>query len=756
MTDLIWSSVPLMTAIDVSVAVVALVVGAALWRQWRDFRVLRMSRAAALLYACLLLTAVFYLGDLLAMYVLPSFVGHEAAMRSMRDMHLNWSWIVTLVGVGALGIGLLLMARVLVPRTAAALADASAARDALAQANAVLEQRVAERTAALDEDIRRREAVEGALRESEARYRDLFDASPIALWEEDWSRVKALVDRWCDESGSNLESHLDAHPERLQEACAAIRIVDVNAATLKLYGAHEKAAFLAAVHRRLRAGSFEGFRERLLGFTAGERRMVSEFEETRGDGTRVVVRATLEIVEAHRQDWARVFSAMEDITGFRSLSTRLSYQASHDALTGLVNRREFDRQLQRLLESARIDGAVHALAYMDLDQFKVVNDSCGHVAGDELLRQVSGLLQARVRRADTVARLGGDEFGVLMENCPLEQAQRLAASILEGLGEMRFAWEGRTFVVGISIGLVPIGPESGGGGEVLSAADAACFTAKDLGRNRAHVYREGDVELLSRRAEMRWITRINDALESGRLWLARQPIVPVGRRDDAGLHHELLLRMQGEDGETVAPGAFLPAAERYGLCSRLDRWVVEHALGWYASQPVALGHLSLCSLNVSGQSLGDPDFLHFVRNALEASPMPGEKLCFEITETAAIANLTGAVRFMSELRDRGVRFALDDFGSGLSSFGYLKTLPVDFLKIDGVFVRDIADDPVDRAMVDSINQIGHVMGKRTIAEFVESDAVLRVLAELGVDFAQGYAIGRPAPLVAPDALSGVG
>ncbi len=737
-----------MTAIDLVIIAAAVSVGLALWRHRAQVRELAMLPAAALLFAGLAMIAVFYGVDLAIMHVLPAMVGMERSMDVMRSLHLNWNWLASLVVVCAITVGMLRLTRSLIPHTAAALEHLRRAEQALSVANEGLERRMQQRTAELEVDIRHRREAEIALIESEARYRALFDASPISQWEEDWSRVKTLVDRWKEAADGDLAAHLDAHPELLQEASAAIRIVDVNAATLKLYGASDKGAFLEQVQRRLREGSFDGFRERLLGFASGQSRVVSEIEEFRDDGQRFVARATLDLPRQHGRDWSRIYAAMEDVTSFRHLSTRLSYQASHDALTGLINRREFDQRLQRLLESARTEGVSHALAYMDLDQFKVVNDSCGHVAGDELLRQVSGLLQTRVRRSDSLARLGGDEFGVLMETCTLEQAQRVAGGILEAIREMRFSWQGRTFSVGISIGLVPIDAQSGSNTEVLSTADAACFTAKDLGRNRAHVYREGDVELISRRAEMRWITRINDALDSDRLWLARQPIVPVGG-GDAGLHMELLLRMRGEGGETIAPGAFLPAAERYGLTPRLDRWVLQHALDWYAAEPAALRQLALCSINLSGQSLGDPGFLQTVLSALDASPVPGSKLCFEVTETAAIANVTSALRFMNELRARGVRFALDDFGSGLSSFGYLKTLPVDFLNIDGVFVKDIAHDPVDRAMVQSINDIGHVMGKRTIAEFVESEEILRTLKDIGVDFAQGHAIGRPAPLIAP-------
>ena len=445
-----------------------------------------------------------------------------------------------------------------------------------------------------------------------------------------------------------------------------------------------------------------------------------------------------------------------DVTEAHNLSQELSYQASHDSLTGLVNRRELENRLARVLETARTDGSHHALCYLDLDQFKVINDTCGHVAGDELLRQLSEILRSKVRRRDTLARLGGDEFGVLMEHCVLRQAQRVANTLRKCVEDFRFSWENKTFTIGVSIGLVPVTTDSASVAAALSAADTACYVAKDQGRNRVHVYHPEDLELARRHGEMQWVARINQALEEDRFCLSVQPIRALSDIDaESGLslpgcdshgYYELLLRMRDAGGRMVPPGAFLPAAERYSLSVKLDRWVVEKIFSWLDEHPEQLDRLSLCSINLSGHSIANEEFLQFVISRLDGTNVPAEKLCFEITETAAITNLVSATRFITALKGWGCCFALDDFGSGLSSFAYLKQLDVDYLKIDGVFVKDIVDDPISLAMVKSINDIGQVMGKRTIAEFVENDGILEKLREVGVDYAQGYRIGRPTPL----------
>jgi len=436
-----------------------------------------------------------------------------------------------------------------------------------------------------------------------------------------------------------------------------------------------------------------------------------------------------------------------DTTEMQHLTNKMAFLASHDSLTGLLNRHEFEVRLQQVLESARTDGSQHAVCYLDLDQFKIVNDTCGHVAGDELLKQLTHQLHGKVRASDMLARLGGDEFGVILESCDPDTAYRIADGLRQSIKDFRFAWQDRFFEIGVSIGLVPITAASGSMTEVLSAADSACYVAKDLGRNRVHIYQPNDDALARRHGEMQWVQRINDGLEGNRFQLYGQHMIPLAA--GAPTFCEILLRLHEEGTGLIPPNAFIPAAERYYLMPSIDRWVVARALAMIGRNRWSEGTSDqpmMYAINLSGQSLCDDQFLDFVVSHLQESGIPPARICFEITETAAIANLTRAIDFMSRLKDIGCRFALDDFGSGLSSFGYLKSLPVDYLKIAGNFIQDIVVDPVDHAMVDAINQIGHVMGLTTIAESVESDAILQKLRNLGIDYAQGYGISEPAPL----------
>ena len=431
-----------------------------------------------------------------------------------------------------------------------------------------------------------------------------------------------------------------------------------------------------------------------------------------------------------------------DVSESRELNRKLSYHASHDILTGLVNRREFESRLERALKSSRAREASFALCHIDLDQFKIINDNCGHSAGDALLGQVGALLKSKIRWRDTVARLGGDEFGVLLESCSLEEAIRNAEALREAIRNYKFVWEERTFRLGASIGVVPISPENEDVAALLSAADSACAAAKESGRNRIYSFQENDIDLMRRRREMQWAARINNALEDGRFEIFRQVIQPL-QQPHPGLHYELLLRMRDEAGKIVAPDQFIAAAERYGLTPNIDRWMIEHALRWLVSEADEREKLAMCSINLSGQSLGDDKFLPFVIDHFHRSGIDASKICFEITETAAIASFSQANRFIHALKELGCRFALDDFGTGLSSFGYLKHFPVDFLKIDGSFVKEILHDPIDREMVRSINEIGHLTGKQTIAEFAENPEIIEMLRSLGVDYAQGYGIATP-------------
>lgn len=425
---------------------------------------------------------------------------------------------------------------------------------------------------------------------------------------------------------------------------------------------------------------------------------------------------------------------------------QISYQASHDALTGLVNRREFERRLGVALEEAQFKPTVHSMLYLDLDQFKIVNDTCGHNAGDALLQQLAATLQAKLRQNDVLARLGGDEFGVLLEHCPGEPALRIAETLRLAVCGFRFMWMDKTFSVGVSIGLATFGGEGMTVGDVFSTVDGACYVAKDLGRNRIHVYSPDDTELAERTGQMNWVGRITRALEENRMRLYRQAIAPLAATGKREMHYEVLLRMQDEDGREISPAAFIPAAERYNLMPTIDFWVIRTAFEKYAQSGGASKGCNL-SINLSGATLGDEKLLPYIREQLQRFNVPPTAICFEITETTAIAKLATATVLIQELKQLGCRFALDDFGSGMSSFGYLKNLPIDFIKIDGAFVRDVDSDPIDRAMVEAINNIGHVMGIKTIAEFVETQAIADVLRELGVDYAQGYWIGRPEPMI---------
>jgi len=435
-----------------------------------------------------------------------------------------------------------------------------------------------------------------------------------------------------------------------------------------------------------------------------------------------------------------------DITSSHQMSELLSYQASHDPLTGLVNRREFELRISKALKECENTDGEHALCYIDLDQFKVVNDSCGHVGGDKLLLKITALLKKNVRQNDTVARLGGDEFGLFFENCPLEQAAMIAEKVRKSVDEFRFHNDGKIFRIGVSIGLIPINKQSTDYSNVMRQADAACYAAKDSGRNRVHIYHEDNPEVVSRHVEMQRVVEINRAFDGKHFVLHQQAILDLRHTDnESKMFSEVLVRMIGDVGQLIFPGSFLGVAERYNLVSQLDTWVVKEAINWLCSER-SKGNNIHCSVNLSGMSVASSSFLEFVLAELASSSVDPARICFEITETAAIENIDKAREFIGQLKTKGCLFALDDFGSGFSSFAYLKTLPVDFLKIDGFFVRDILKDSISYEMVKSINDIAHVMGKKTIAEFVEDEATLSALRDIGVDYAQGYAIARPEPL----------
>ncbi len=421
----------------------------------------------------------------------------------------------------------------------------------------------------------------------------------------------------------------------------------------------------------------------------------------------------------------------------RQAEDTIRHMAYHDALTDLVNRHEFEARLDKALGAARARDTSHALLYLDLDQFKIINDTSGHVAGDELLRQLAAVLGRLVRDNDTLARLGGDEFGILLESCPLERAREIAEALRNAVEQFRFVWQGRLFTISVSIGVAPITAASRSIKEVLSAADMACYAAKDLGRNRIEVFVQDNSHLARRQGEMEWVSRINQALVDDRLVLFEQRIVPlIGNGRPA---REMLLRMRDENDELVLPGAFIPAAERYNLMPAIDRRVIDLAL----AEVREAGRDELCFINLSGASLSDHSFFTYVRETLCKYEVQAARICLEITETAAIENLSAAIEFIHGIKEEGCKVALDDFGSGLSSFSYLKSIPVDFLKIDGAFVRNVLSDRVDCAIVEAITRIAQEAGVDTIAEFVEQEAIKDRLRELGVSYAQGYCIDLP-------------
>ena len=433
-----------------------------------------------------------------------------------------------------------------------------------------------------------------------------------------------------------------------------------------------------------------------------------------------------------------------DVSKESRLFRQLSYQASHDALTDLINRREFENRLITALDG--INGNpenTHALLYLDLDQFKVVNDTFGHSAGDALLRQLSEIVHTKIRSTDVLARLGGDEFGILLERCSEQRALEVAEAIRCAVEGYRFDWQDSFTTIRCSIGVVIVTSENANVAGLMSSADVACYSAKDMGRNQVHLYKDSDASM--RHEEMKWVSRISSAVEEDRFELFFQPIIGIGKDNGQSRgHYELLLRMRDEDGELVNPDQFIPAAERYNLMSTLDRWVIREALSKLADRESEGGEARYTiAINLSGTSLSEDRFLDDVIKELEKQQLPPGAICFEITETAAISNLSRVVHFMQALKKLGCKFSLDDFGSGLSSFTYLKNLPVDYLKIDGQFIRNVVDDNVDESMVKAISEVGHAMGIETIAERVETKQVLEKLGALGIEFAQGYYIARP-------------
>ena len=429
----------------------------------------------------------------------------------------------------------------------------------------------------------------------------------------------------------------------------------------------------------------------------------------------------------------------------RSIEGALSWQASHDPLTGIANRRTLEHRLDAAASNEQ--RLPLALLFLDLDQFKIVNDTCGHGAGDALLRRICVPLQEKLGRSDLLARLGGDEFSIVLPGCPMARAIGLAETLRTVVQDFDFVWDGRVFRITASIGLVHVDGEHITAEELMRAADMACFMAKEKGRNRVHVHRPEDQDLVRHAGEMNWVQRIHQAFDESRFCLYAQDIVALGAPRHEGLHIELLIRLRDRAGSLVPPGSFLPAAERFGLMGLIDRWVVMTAFRILAERvaDAAAEPIACCAINLSGTTIGDEAFLEFLEEQFATTRIPPGMICFEITETTAITNLAAAKAFVDDLRSLGCRFSLDDFGSGMSSFAYLKHLPVDFLKIDGSFVKNLLSNKVDRSMVEAINQIGHVMGKFIIAEYVETEALREALGHMGVDYGQGFGIAIPKP-----------
>jgi diguanylate cyclase (GGDEF)-like protein/PAS domain S-box-containing protein len=453
-------------------------------------------------------------------------------------------------------------------------------------------------------------------------------------------------------------------------------------------------------------------------------------------------------IRAPDGDIAGCVIIFHDVTEMRGLAREMSYQASHDALTGLVNRAEFERRLEAALASARGEGVAHVVAYLDLDRFKVVNDTSGHIAGDNLLRELATLLRVRVRDSDTVARVGGDEFAMLLAGCPLDKARQIAEDVVQAVADYRFAWRDQVFDIGMSIGLVEVGHESSTAEVVLSAADSACYVAKQRGRGRVHVYSARDEIVARQRGEIQWLQRLQGALKENQFELYVQPIIALGGANGRGPAAEVLLRMRDESGHVIPPAQFLASAERYRLMSHIDRWVVQATLTALASGALHLPDGRSVSVNLSGQTLADEQFLEFVVDMLDHSGVPPEKLCFEVPESAVISQIDHAQRFISVLHGMGCRFALDNFGGGVGSFANLKHLSLDYLKIDGMYMRNIDQDRVNREMVSAMVKLARTLDFRVVAGQVEDQASFETVRQLGVDFVQGFIVERPRPLKA--------
>jgi len=564
----------------------------------------------------------------------------------------------------------------------------------------------------LGTNVRRRQRAEQRLRANQDRFRDFAESAADWFWETDSDMRFTYVSR------------------RSQEVLGVPRDELIGLTMDEVFASDEQESDFPSP-REVEGNAHRAFQ-------------VQSFWR-RPDGVRRVITTSGKPIQDPDLDFHGYRGTSRDISDSYDLTEELGYQATHDTLTNLLNRRAFEQRLQTLLSHIKESPGNHALCYLDLDQFKVVNDTCGHVAGDELLKRLAERLHNQVRKRDTVARLGGDEFGVLLEDCPPQRAWELVSNLHKCINEFQFVWNDQSFHVGASIGLVPISSPDTTLDELLAAADRACYVAKDEGRNRVHLYRN-DEEVADPQGEVRWVNRIQRALEEDRVVICLQPIRELHTERQVGEQFEVFVRLIDEKGTLVSPNAFLPAAERYNLSTELDRRVLDEGLRYFTSEHDRLDRLSMAFINLSSQTFGSAAFLDYILERAQFYNMQPEKLCFEISELTAIRRLEDAKEFVDELRRIGCRFALDNFGRGSHSFRYLKELPVDYVKIDGSFVKNMLNDPMDLVMVRSINEIARLSGAATIAGFVEETDVLNELIEMGVDFAQGFAIGRPMPI----------
>jgi diguanylate cyclase (GGDEF)-like protein/PAS domain S-box-containing protein len=519
------------------------------------------------------------------------------------------------------------------------------------------------------------------------------------------------------------------------------QLISVNPAMCSLFGYADETEMLREVDNADQFYANPHDREILLGeIHKGGKVIGKEIKGIRKDGSEFWFSISGQIKQEDEKQY--LFGSISDVTERKQSSISLEYLATHDSLTGIYNRREFERRLQSSLLNAQNKNSDLTLLYMDLDQFKVINDTCGHKAGDLLIKQLSQKLNAVVMDKGTLARLGGDEFGVLLEGDNAQMAYLLANKILNTVQEFRFVWENKILTLGISIGQVPWHSEINTPEQLLSMADSACYLAKERGRNQVHTYSAEDEHMQRYESEMSWVSHINNAIQNNSFELYYQHYQALSQRAE-GHYYELLLRMRDQQGNIILPGVFLPAAERYNLTSKIDRWVVENYFSWLSHNMQHKDKLTRVSINLNGYSLADKELKLFVLNAFEKHKIPYKKVCFEITESMAIIKMDETLEFINTFHKLGCLFALDDFGSGFSSYNYLKNLPVDLVKIDGSFVKDILVDPVNMAMVNSINDVAKAMGMKTVAEFVESTEIMVELGKMGVDFAQGYGIAKP-------------